>query len=238
MNHEELLKQAQKVEFEKPEPSKVEDKPEETIEADVTSEATPFPKQSVEEQMNDVSDDEIEIDDTLSNKASDDLKLKEEDVGKVFVIESVEILKPQTKDAEGNRILPERFNKEKDDSKEGYKTKLKISYKDTDYVSFMPNIKWFGNKGNDGKIRYVPWFATKARKSVEAELKNTFTCEVTKIYLRFCVFKGIEPGKLSQSEFADKETSKLIGQKVKLVNTEFDYNDRITTRIDIVEFVE
>lgn len=222
MNNEELLKQAQK------ETNTTNKAEENEIIPDVNSSET----SDVEKELESI--DIPEIDDELSDKKAADLKLKEEDKDKIFEIESVEILKPNLRDSEGNYIPPQKFNKEKKDSSKGYKTKLKITYKDTEYVSYLPNVKWFQNTMSDGSKKLSPWFATKHSVGFEEDLKNNFICEITKLYFRYCKFVDKKVGKISQKEFVEG----LEGTKVKLINSRHDYDGKTTYRIDIAEFVK
>lgn len=111
----------------------------------------------VEESKSTLNSDgfDYEVEAELSDTEAEDIKIKTEDLENDFIIESAEILTPQLKDADGNFIAPEPFNKEKPDSKKGYKTKLKLKFKDTSYASFVPNIKWFINIQKDGSKKLM-----------------------------------------------------------------------------------
>lgn len=169
----------------------------------------------------------------LSDNVKKEVILKEEDYEKVFVIEKVELGKPQLKDADGVPIPPKQFN-EKDPTKKGYVTKLKIEYKDNNYISLIPNVKWYiASRTINGVVKKIlnPWFRTAGLK--EEDLEDKFVSEASKLYYRFCKYKGIEPGKMSQSEFV----SQLVGQKVKIRQWKEKYKGEMSYRIDIVEFV-
>ncbi|MCK4260174.1 MAG: hypothetical protein KAX49_14445 [Halanaerobiales bacterium] len=146
-----------------------------------------------------------------------------EDNKKEFVIESVELMKPITKNVDGV-IEPLKSN-----GKKYYQTKLKILYKDTDYASYIPNIKWYLGLDKEGKKTLTPWFRLKC---VEEDLKDNFTPEITKMYYRFCNKFDIEVGKLTRNEFVDQ----LVGKKVILKNTSGKYNGKTWNRIDIKSF--
>lgn len=173
-----------------------------------------------------------EIQSVLSDKPSEDIKLKKEDEGKEFIIETSKILEPQLIDTDGNAIPAKPFS-DKSNSKTGYKTKLKLTYKDTNYASFIPNIKWFINVNKDGSKILKPWFATNPKESVEEDMKNTFIAEITKVYYKFCEFKNVEPGKLSQQDFVNE----LVGKKVILKTTTYKQDGTTSYRIDIDKFI-
>lgn len=169
---------------------------------------------------------------SLSDEDILEVKLKEEDKDKVFEIESVELLAPILKDVEGNFIPPKPFNPLKPDSKVGYKTKLMLKIKDTNYVCYIPNVKWFpGVDRNTGKKVLNPWFGIKDLN--EENIKSKFTPEITKLYYKLCKFLNIEPGKMNQQVFVDT----LPGMKFKPEQYAEEYNGKMTYRIDIKEFV-
>jgi hypothetical protein len=201
-----------------------------TVSMDVTVDEEQ--KETQEKAQPELKDEGFEIEE-LSDQEVLEVQIEEKDKDKVFEIESTEILKPIMKDENGNFIAPKPFNKEKQDSKVGYKTKVKITYKDSSYVSYIPNIKWFpGIDQNSGKKVLRPWFGIKGLD--ETKIKSKFTPEITKLYYRYCMTKGIELGKLTQSDFIRK----LVGEKVKLDQYAEEYDGKMTYRIDIGEFVE
>jgi hypothetical protein len=210
-------------------------------ETDTTEDKTVYMDVTVEEKEEkpqtkqpELKEEGFEIEE-LSDQEVLEVKMEnpKEDKEKTFIIETTEILQPILKDEEGNFIPPKPFNEAKQDSKVGYKTKVKITYKDSNYVSYIPNIKWFpGIDQNSGKKVLRPWFGIKGLD--ETKIKSKFTPEITKLYHKFCMAKGIEPGKLSQNDFIRK----LVGEKVKLDQYAEEYNGKMAYRIDIAEFVE
>ena len=159
------------------------------------------------------------------------VELAEEDVGKVFTIESVEILEPKTIDDDGNVIPPQPFNK-KPDSKIGYQSKLKITYKDSKYVSLLPNIKWYKRVDKQTQEeRYVPWF--NINNLDDNSLNDQFTAQTSKLYYKFCVKFGMTPGKVPRLTFIKE----LVGKNVKLSQYKTKYEGSMRYRIDIEEFV-
>lgn len=167
----------------------------------------------------------------FSDKENEEIRLEEKDEGKVFEIESVEILKPLLVNPDGSRNEGIKLS-DKPDAKVGYKTKLKVKYKNSQYVSLLPNIKWYKNVQANGTTKLMPWFAITPKKSVESDLKSNFVAEVTKLYFRFCEFKNVKPGKVSRKDFCEN----LVGLKVKLVTKEFEY-EGTKYRIDVDSFI-
>jgi len=188
------------------------------------------PETQPENKENELEEEGFEIGE-LSDKKPLEIELKEEDKGKVFEIEDVEKLPPKTKDEEGKFISPKAFS-DKPDSKVGYKSKLKITFKDSDYVSYVPNIKWYPGVTKDGRKILNPWFPIKGL--TEEKVKSKYTPEISKLYYKFCNFKGIEPGKITQQEFIEH----LKGEKGKLGQYSEEFNGKMSHRIDIEEFVE
>lgn len=154
--------------------------------------------------------------------------LADEDKDKVFEIESAEIQKPFTKDSDGVPIEP----KVTSNNRKYYQSKLKIKYKDSDYVSFVPNVKWFLNVDDDNNVRLTPWFN---RTIKEDELEDNFMPTISKLYYRYCEFTNQEPGKVQNKEFIDG----LVGKKVKLeqYKSKNPITNKMGHRIDIKEFV-
>lgn len=181
---------------------------------------------AVEEQVKEAapSEDDDFIVGELSETETHEFILAEEDVGQVFEIESVELLKPITRNVDGP-VEPLESNGNK-----FYQTKLKITYKGNSYASYVPNIKWYlGLK--DGKKTLDPWFRLKME---EEDLTDNFTPEITKVYFRFCKKFGFELGKLNRKDFV----AQLTGKKVKLINTSGKYQGNKWNRIDVAEFIE
>lgn len=167
----------------------------------------------------------------LSDNEQKEVVLKEEDDGKIFRISYSKINEPILKDENGNPIPPKPF-KEKG-GKVGYKTKLKLLYEDTNYVSYIPNIKWYpGINKQTNKPMLSPWFPIDI---TEEDLTNQFTPEVSKLYFKFCKFIGVEPGKLTRKDFELQLNGKLA--KVKQTKQKR-IDGTLGYRIDIEEFVE
>ena len=166
----------------------------------------------------------------LSSGTKKEVKLKEEDLEKIFVIEKAELAKPKLIDGEGNPIPPKPFSEKSD--KKGYTTKLKIEFKDNNYISLLPNVKWYLGVNKEGKKVLNPWFRTEGLS--EEDLEDRFVAETSKLYYRFCKFKNIAPGKLSKADFINE----LADKKVKVSQWEDIYRKEKVYRIDIVEFVE
>jgi hypothetical protein len=116
-----------------------------------------------------------------------------------YKIEDVEWAKPYLKEADGTPIPPTKFNPTNPKSKEGYKTKAKITYKDSNYVSNLPSIKWFKNV-QDGKTFYNPSFRTDLTKK---SLNDNFVAEIEKLYVRYCQKIGVRIGSVSKKQFQD-----------------------------------
>ena len=155
----------------------------------------------------------------LSDAEKFDVKLAEEDEGKTFEIEAIELGRPNTSQAV---IVSET-------GKELFKTKLKVKYKDTNYMSLLPNIKWYVNDKNGKKI-LNPWFATNI---TEEQLQDNFTAETSKLYYRYCIKVDAVVGKVTAKEFVEG----LVGMKVKLETTTGKYKGKDWGRIDIKEFI-
>lgn len=196
---------------------------------------------SVEPEMVEAPEEEdIELGE-LSGNTKKDVVIKQEDLTvegeEKFLIAEIESAtpgKPLLKDVDGNPIPPKQFN-ENDPSKKGYETKLKIEFKDNNYISLIPNIKWYiSSREKDGKKVKVlnPWFRTNGLK--EEDLEDKFVSEVSKLYIKYCKFTGEEIGKVSQQDFLNG----LVGKKVKLVQWSQKYKGDDVYRIDIANFVK
>lgn len=171
----------------------------------------------------------------LSDQQKKEVVLKEEDLKKTFIIETAEIRKPILKDIDGKMIPPIFFKKDEngkvlDPDKKGYVSKLILTYKDTDYISIIPNVKWYIGTNQHGKPVLNPWFRTTGL--TKEDLNDNFTAQTSKLYFRYCDFLGMKPGKVTQKEFVDG----LVGKKVKLINTP--YKKHGANRIDVTEFVK
>ena len=167
----------------------------------------------------------------LSSSEKKDIMILEEDKTKVFEIESAEILKPRLVDVDGKLIEPKVFN-EKDPTKKGYTTKLSITYKDSNYLSLLPNIKWYiGVNANTGKKVLNPWFNTTVTKD---DLTSQYTSEISKLYFKYCEKFGHVVGKLTQNDFV----AGLKGKQVKLKQWSTKWEGTTRYRLDISEFVE
>ena len=168
----------------------------------------------------------------LSDKEKKEVILKDEDKDRVFTIEKVELGLPMTRDLEGNLIPPKPFSDQGDQTKKGYKSKLKITYADSNYISMIPSVKWYLGRVNPqtGKQTLNPWFNFNIGAD---DLADTFTAEISKLYYKFCIKFGYEPGKLTQQQFIKE----LEGKKVKLKQYTTKYNKETAYRLDISEFV-
>lgn len=185
--------------------------------------------------MVDAPDEEEVILGDLSDIAKKEIILKVEDLDEdgcmIVEIESAELGKPKLKDADGNPIPPKQFN-ETDASKKGYETKIKIEFKDNNYISLIPNVKWYLGTNKEGKKTLNPWFRTTGLK--EADLEDKYVSEASKTYYRYCKFMGQESGKISQAEFIKG----LAGKKAKIKQWSDTFKKEKVYRIDIVEFLE
>lgn len=169
----------------------------------------------------------------LSSGVKKDVLLDEslEDDNLIFEIETAELSKPVLKDSDGNFIKPIAFS-DNDPTKKGYKTKLLVSYKENNYISIIPNIKWYiGTNKTTGKKVLNPWFLTNGLNA--EKLNDHFTSEVSKLYFRYCIKNDIEPGKLPQEDFIKK----LVGCKVRVRQYADTYKGSKVYRIDVVEFI-
>lgn len=208
-------------------------------------------EESIEEEMeseDSISADEIDYDGdeppmiTPSNKKKpifgelSDKEVKEvimlsEDKEKVFTIESAEIIKPKLYDDEGKPVEPKPFSEENKEKK-GFVTKLRVVYKDNNYVSLIPNVKWYLRINEDGTQTYSPWFRT---KGLDADaLKSKFCPVISKLYHKYCLAFEHEVGKFPQASFVKG----LVGKKVKLEQWSDDFKNKKVYRIDIKEFVK
>lgn len=166
----------------------------------------------------------------LSESVKKEVILKDEDKDKIFTITSAELGKPLLKDVDGNSIPPKPFS-DNDLTKKGYKTKLKVEVAEGNYILLIPNIKWYVGTRNGKKV-LNPWFRTTGLKA--EDLNDKFVAETSKVYYRYCLFKGVEPGKLSQADFVKG----LIGCKIKVKQWAEKYKGEMCYKIDIAEFVK
>lgn len=160
-------------------------------------------KQPVKKAL--VNTDEIEIG-GLSSVEKLEIMLKPEDKDKVFTIKTAEITNPKYKDAEGNKIpmiVPEQGGQPH------YKSKFKLTFVNSNYGAYVPNIKWYLNDVHGKKV-LQPWFAID--KLSEEDLENPLVSQVSKMYYKYCVKNKIEVGKLTREKFRES----LIGMQVTL----------------------
>jgi len=187
-------------------------------------------------------DFDFNTDDNLSTTKvefdEEDYDDEKEEAKKEYVIEKAEFIKPITRDGDGNLIEPKMFN-EKDPNKKGYTTKVKITYKDSDYISLIPNVKWYLSLYKNpatGKKTYNAWFNVK--NLTKDSLKDNFTSAISKIYYKYCIKNDIkiamdkDKPELKQGQFL----SELSGKKVKLEQWKTNYEGSERYRIDIKEF--
>lgn len=166
----------------------------------------------------------------LSNSEKKDLILREGDEKNTFEIENAEIIKPRLVDDEGQKIEPKPFNENNPDKK-GFTTKVRITYKDSSYMSLIPNVKWYQGVNPQTKKKVLnPWFNINV---VESALNDQYTSEISKLYYKFCIKNGYTPGKLTQKQFIEK----LPGSKVKLKQWSMKYKGETRYRIDVEKFV-
>ena len=215
----------------------VEEMPEQVIAS--TSDRPKYPANTMVEAP---EEEEIVLGE-LSEGVKKEVILKEEDLQvekdkdgkeKKFLIAEIELAvlgKPQLKDADGNPIQPKAFS-ENDPTKKGYTTKLKIEYKGNNYISLLPNVKWYLGTNKEGKKVLNPWFRTAGL--TQDDLDDSFTSVVSKLYYKYCKFVGEEVGKVSQADFVKG----LVGKKVKLVQWSDIFKKEKVYRIDIEEFVK
>lgn len=154
------------------------------------------------------------------------IQLDEADKANVFEIASVEFLKPRLQDENGSFIPPSPFNPEKPDQI-GYKAKVKVRYVGTDYVSYLPGLRWYP-KVDNGKNVLSPWIVTELTAD---DLKNPMASTIGKVFYRYSQF--VKNDKLTTKAFKEG----LVGKKVKLEQYSSKYKGRMGYRIDIVEFV-
>jgi len=146
-----------------------------------------------------------------------------------FEIEKVEIGEPKTTDAEGNFIPPTPFNTAKPDQK-GYKVKLHVYYKDSDYVSYLPSCRWYvGVDKESGKKVLSPWIDTRID---ETNAKSERKSVVSKLYFKYC--KSFDCEGIGAADFI----TGLVGKKVKLEQWADVYLGKDVFRIDIDEFLK
>lgn len=166
--------------------------------------------------------------------ADEDYDEENKETVKTFVIKTAELLKPNTRDNEGKFIPPAPFNKDKPDGDKGYKTYLKITYEECNYLSLIPNVKWYvGVDRVTKKKRLNPWFFT---KMTEDKLSDNFTAEISKLYYKYCVKFGYKVSKTFAELGTKLFVEGLVGKKVKLTQWSTDHNG-MKYRIDIKEFI-
>jgi len=202
-------------------------------EAEEISVEVPTEQPQTKEVVDEIDEmlEDIEIGE-FSDADSLDVKFKEdEDKERVYEIETAELLKPILKGADGP--IPPKQLSEKDPTKLGYETKLKITYKDCNYVSMAGKISWYLSVDqNTGKKVLNPWFP---RNVEEDDLQDNFTRTISKLYYRVCKAMNKEVGKVSMKEF---ETYLNSGIKVKLEQWSSKYQGSLHYRIDIKEIVQ
>ena len=166
----------------------------------------------------------------LSDSENKQVILAEEDEGAVFEIENAEIQKPKLEGVNGP-IPPEPFNPNKPEQK-GYTSKMHITYKGNNYISILGKIRWYVSV-KEGKTVITPWFNTRGLD--ENCLEDQFCSPVSRLYYLACVFKNVEPGKMTQKEFIDFLNA---GRKVKVKQFKTKFEGEWRYRVDIVEIVE
>ncbi len=204
-----------------------------------------MPEEDVQESTQDSANEEYELQGISNSKsnnythivAEEDreyVKDKEGAITKILVkgefeIEKVVIGEPRLKDAEGNFIPPTPFNPTKPEQK-GYKVKLHIFYKDSDYVSYLPSCRWYaGVDKNTGKKTLKAWIDTRIdEKNAKSDKKSV----VSKLYFKYC--RNFETPELGAEDFI----AGLVGKKVKLVQWTDEYLGKERFRVDIDEFLK
>lgn len=182
-----------------------------------------------------------DIEDYVYEEPSDtikfDVELSVEDKDKIFEISNAEFQKAKTKDSLQNHIKPEPFN-DKQPDKVGYKAKMLVNFKDTNYAAIIPSIRWYANKeiktvnGVKKEVLHLKsWF----NKSVTKEnYNNQQTSEVARLYFDYCNHIGQPVGKVTDRQFLDG----LVGKKVKLKTVKGNYLSKDWAKLVIVEFVK
>jgi hypothetical protein len=212
--------------------------------------------EEVQEEVNDMveppkqnTEQDFEFGEISSGENKYQVVLNDEDINKEFVIESAEIMKPVTRDVDGNFIEPKAFN-DKQPDKKGYVSKVRITYKGTNYLSVIPNVKWYIARGDKpGTKKLNPWFLTKVTSE---KLDDNFTSEIGKMHYKFCKAYGYQveltDDEKKDATLVEKNSKKpelsggqfikeLVGKKVKLSQWKTFYEGGKRFRIDIKEFL-
>ena len=167
----------------------------------------------------------------VSDRVKFDVELNIEDKDRVFEIDTVEAKKPVLINADGNPVQPKVS--QNDATKSYYESKLVLTYKDSNYASIIPSIKWFKQtKEENGKTKvyYNPWFNT---NMVEEQLDDKLVADITKLFFRYCKIKGLDKKKVTQKAFLEG----LKGMKVKLETAKGKYKGNDWAKLVVKEFV-
>lgn len=167
----------------------------------------------------------------VSDRIKFDVELATEDKDKVFEIETVELKKPVLIDANGNEVEP--MVSQNDSTKLYYNSKLVLTYKDSNYASIVPTVKWYKQTREENgktKVYYNPWFNTNI---TEEQLTDKLTSDIAKLFYRYCKKKGLDKKKVTQKAFLEG----LKGMKVKLVTERGKYKGNEWAKLTIAEFV-
>lgn len=165
----------------------------------------------------------------------DGVKAQIKKLKRPLIISTARVLKPKTKDSEGNLIEPMMVksidHKGQEKITKYYESKLEITYANEPYKSLVPNIKWFVNIDT-----LNPSFLTEYSEKMDMK----YVSEITKLYWKFCDAFGFDKTKknmskvLSQKAFVDG----LVGKKVKIKETSGVYKKTDWSKISIVSFEE
>jgi len=147
-------------------------------------------------------------------------------------IESARILLPRIKDVDGNIIPPlETISKKNNRKLKYYVSKVEILYKDSNYKSLVPSIRWWVNGS-----QVTPSFKTEFVENVDLK----YITDITKLYWKFCDAYGYDKTKkdetkiLSQKQFINE----LVGKKAIIKELTTFYQDQWRFKLAIDSFVK
>ena len=149
---------------------------------------------------------------------------------KFYDVENAEMLSPRMKDQEGNAI-PMQSLSDRDATKKGYKSKLKISLKNTNYCCYVPSVTWYYKVSveNGRKVPKIdPWFKI---SGTEDDLDKRLVSKITKLYIRYCIANNVAIGSVKKEDFI----ADLKNYKFKLCQY-FTEEENKPIRLDIYQF--
>jgi hypothetical protein len=189
-----------------------------------------------------VTDDMIVPDDysiaELSDEIKKEIRLRDEDKttkderiisNKPFVVAAVDMQEDVIRRGINKKEPMKAFNPKKPDQI-GYVSKLRITYEDTSYVSLIPSVRWYPEKNDKGKLVLNRWFNLMVSAK---DINNPMVSTISKLYYKYCLSIGKEPGKVSIKEFIHG----LVGKKVILEQWMGEYEGKPVFRLDIHTFV-